>query len=288
MTDSSKDDSSAQNPDLAVSPDMLKDFASEQCLLKECISEQNTQSWQRLRRAATSSSPWTNPVYADWSVLRYVGGLDLSCPKDDQKRACAALVVTELPSLKVVYKDFITDRVNVPYVPGYLGAREYPLMGRVLERMRKQCPEQFKPQVLLVDGNGILHPRGCGSACHVGVKEKMPCVGVAKNFYRLPKWEASFEDNIRAVRLSKNSGKPVYVSVGSNIDLDTAVWVVKLCSKYRIPEPIRQADLYSRRIIASGGTILGDGTDCGGGVTDLPSCVGEPEEPNHKDTIHRY
>ncbi|OQV14536.1 putative Endonuclease V [Hypsibius exemplaris] len=251
-------------PDPSNSDD-LQEMRQEQNLLRQCISTCNTRLWQTTRQAASD----LNSKEPEWAILRFIGGVDLSCHKDDQTKACAALVVLRLPDLEVVYKDFIVDDVTVPYIPGFLGAREYPLISRLLDRIRDKSPELF-PQVLLVDGNGILHPRGCGSACYVGVKEKVPCIGVAKTFFHLPGWSDTFEDDLRktlishgdsadmvhdgrvvgkALIASKKSTNPVFVSVGHGIDLETAVWVVLLCSKYRVSEPVRQADQLSRQII---------------------------------------
>ncbi|NWJ12072.1 ENDOV Endonuclease, partial [Crypturellus undulatus] len=119
-------------------------------------------------------------------------------------------------------------------------------------------------QVLLVDGNGLLHPRGFGVACHLGVLTDLPCIGVAKNLLHvdgLAKDELHREQ-IRSLQMegdtfpltgtsgnvlgmvswgrSLSSSRPLYVSVGHRVSLETAVCLVKSCCRYRIPEPIRQ------------------------------------------------
>ncbi|WOL01464.1 endonuclease V isoform X5 [Canna indica] len=80
--------------------------------------------------------------------------------------------------------------------------------------------------LLMVDGNGLLHPRGLGLACHLGILANLPTIGIGKN----------------AMRSSLGSSKPIYVSIGHRLSLDStvAVVVVKACCKYRIPEPIRK------------------------------------------------
>ncbi|KAK2192786.1 hypothetical protein NP493_23g07039 [Ridgeia piscesae] len=126
--------------------------------------------------------------------------------------------------------------------------------------------------VVLVDGNGVLHPRYFGLACHLGVKQGIPTVGVAKNLFQIDGLErneahqAQIEDLQRAgdtfylygasgrtlgmaLKTCEKATKPVYVSVGHQVSLDTAVWIATTCSLYRVPEPVRQADLRSREFV---------------------------------------
>uniref|UniRef100_A0A8C9F3A3 Endonuclease V n=1 Tax=Pavo cristatus TaxID=9049 RepID=A0A8C9F3A3_PAVCR len=70
--------------------------------------------------------------------------------------------------------------VSAPYVAGFLAFREVPFMVEAVQRLQREQPD-LRPQVLLVDGNGLLHQRGFGVACHLGVLTDLPCVGVAKN-----------------------------------------------------------------------------------------------------------
>uniref|UniRef100_A0A0E0LED3 peptidylprolyl isomerase n=1 Tax=Oryza punctata TaxID=4537 RepID=A0A0E0LED3_ORYPU len=140
--------------------------------------------------------------------LKYIGGVDISFSKEDPSTACAALVVLDAGTLEVVHEEFDVVRLQVPYIPGFLAFRE----------------------VLMVDGNGLLHPRGFGLACHLGVLAGLPTIGVGKN----------------AMRSCPGSSKPIYISVGHRISLDSAIGIVKFCSNYRIPEPIRQADIRSK------------------------------------------
>nr|CCA17634.1 conserved hypothetical protein [Albugo laibachii Nc14] len=122
--------------------------------------------------------------------------------------------------------------------------------------------------VLLVDGNGMLHPRGFGIACHLGVELEIPTIGVAKSFFHvdgltktrvIQRMRKQGEDVFLlqgdsgrtwgAACCFKNTTNPIYVSVGHRISLKTSIEIVKVCSLYREPEPIRQADLGSRREI---------------------------------------
>ncbi|XP_022997458.1 endonuclease V isoform X2 [Cucurbita maxima] len=164
--------------------------------------------------------------------LKYVGGVDISFLKEDSSVACGTLVVLNLQTLQVVYEDFSLVTVQVPYVPGFLAFREAPVLLELLERMKKRDPHLY-PQLLLVDGNGILHPRGFGLASHLGVLANLPTIGIGKN----------------AMRSTVDSLKPIYISIGHRVSLDTAIRIVKSTCKFRVPEPIRQADIRSREYL---------------------------------------
>ncbi|XP_010279453.1 PREDICTED: endonuclease V [Nelumbo nucifera] len=200
--------------------------------------------------------------------LKYVGGVDLSFSKDDPSVACGALVVLDLSNLNVVYDDFSVVQLKIPYIPGFLAFREVPVLLQLLEKM-KENTHPFYPQLLMVDGNGLLHPRGFGLACHLGVIANIPTIGIGKNLHnvdgltqsgvrRLLEAEQNCARDLitltghsgrvwgAAMRSTLGSYKPIFVSIGHRISLDTAIKVVKMTCKYRVPESIRQADMRSR------------------------------------------
>ncbi|KAM0006289.1 putative deoxyribonuclease V [Helianthus debilis subsp. tardiflorus] len=146
-----------------------------------------------------------------------------------------------------------------------------PVFVQLLKKMQDSS-HPFYPQ-LMIDGNGILHPRGMcfcfGSACHLRVLADLPTIGVGKNLHHVDGLTNSgvrelleAEDNFNvdfiplvgdsgntlgaALHSSKGSFKPIFVSVGHRVSLASAVEVVKRTCKYRVPEPIRQADIRSR------------------------------------------
>ncbi|KNA21022.1 hypothetical protein SOVF_047010 isoform B [Spinacia oleracea] len=201
--------------------------------------------------------------------LKYVGGVDISFLKEDPSIACGTLVVLELDSLNVVYDDFSVDMLHIPYVPGFLAFREVPILLKLLEKMKKNA-HPFYPQLLMVDGNGILHPRGFGLACHLGVMADLPTIGIGKNLHHVEglnhsevRDQLDAGDDKQSVYLYGNSGhtlgvamrstlgalKPIFLSIGHRISLTTAMKVVKMTCNYRVPEPIRQADLRSREYL---------------------------------------
>ncbi|XP_057956230.1 uncharacterized protein LOC131149627 isoform X2 [Malania oleifera] len=214
-------------------------------------------------RLPTALSPaMAAPVKAGEEYLKYVGGVDVSYSKDDPSVACAALVVLDLQTLEVVYVDYSVSDLRVPYVPGFLAFREAPILLELLEKMKSDA-HPYYPQLLMVDGNGLLHPRGFGLACHLGVLANLPTIGIGKNLHHvdgLTKYgvrqlleakESCSEDIViltgntgqtfgAAMRLAEGSLKPIFVSIGHRISLSTAITVVKVACKYRVPEPIRQ------------------------------------------------
>ncbi|NXN97352.1 ENDOV Endonuclease, partial [Rhinopomastus cyanomelas] len=219
----------------------------EQSRLKASVVERDTEEWQR------------DPGFAG---LERVGGVDLSYGKGDDGNACASLVVLSYPALEVLYEDCRMVAVSAPYVAGFLAFREVPFLVEAVQRLQQEKPE-LEPQVLLVDGNGLLHHRGFGVACHLGVLTDLPCIGVAKNLLHVDGLarDELHREQVRslqrvgdsfpltgtsgrvlgmALRSHHKSSRPLYVSVGHRVCLETAVRLVQSCCRYRIPEPIRQ------------------------------------------------
>ncbi|KAI8870905.1 endonuclease V [Ramicandelaber brevisporus] len=219
--------------------------------------------------------------------LTLVGGVDISFfIGESDNRAVATLVVLSYPDLEVVYEDLSGDdaadngsgvvHLELPYIPSFLAFREVPHLIKLVDRLRQKRPD-LMPQVILVDGNGILHPRQFGLASHLGVVANVPTIGVSKNFFQMEDIEpgmtiastkSTFREAVAAKRaISKNAdtevrtygaavafGKavsnPTFVTIGHRVSLETAIAVVKAMSLHRVPEPIRQADLRSRRRVA--------------------------------------
>ncbi|XP_057570057.1 endonuclease V isoform X5 [Hippopotamus amphibius kiboko] len=228
----------------------------EQAQLKTRVVHRDTEAWQR------------DPAF---SGLQRVGGVDVSFVKGDSVSACASLVVLSYPELEVVYEDCCMVSLTAPYVSGFLAFREMPFLVEAVQRLREKEP-RLMPQVLFVDGNGVLHHRGFGVACHLGVLTDLPCIGVAKKLLQVDGLEnnALHKEKIRllkaggdsfpllggsgtilgmALKSHDHSTKPLYVSVGHKVSLEAAVRLTHGCCKFRIPEPVRQADIRSRDYI---------------------------------------
>lgn len=183
-------------------------------------------------------------------TLRLVAAADCSPAPDGRLHAC--VVLCRAPDWEVVEVARASAKPFLPYVPGLLSFREAPIVLEALRRLRGA------PDVLLVDGHGIAHPRRVGIATHVGLHIDVPTIGVGKS--RLcgehaepgtgfGDW-AALTDGGRRIGVALRTRadvKPVYVSVGNRIGLMPAARIVLACVKtFRIPEPIRQADRRSR------------------------------------------
>lgn len=187
---------------------------------------------------------------------RLVAGVDISSP-NAENIATAAVVVLHYPDLEVVEVAEARDRVKFPYVPGLLSFRESPL---ILAACEKLCNV---PDLVLVDGQGLAHPRRFGLASHVGVLLDLPTIGCAKSILcgqhgpvgEEPGSHAELIDNgevIGAALRTKPETNPVYVSVGHRISLASALqWVLKCCRGYRVPEPTRLAHLAAGGMLSS-------------------------------------
>jgi deoxyribonuclease V len=161
--------------------------------------------------------------------------------------ATGAVVVLEYPGLNLVEVSVIRGTVNFPYIPGLLSFREAPLVLRAFQAL------ETTPDLVLVDGQGIAHPRRIGLASHLGLFLDVPTIGCAKSrlcgSHEVPGIEAGEytelmdkQEIIGVVLRTKVRTKPVYVSIGHRIDLPTAVyWVRECCKGYRLPEPTRLA-----------------------------------------------
>ncbi|BBG29647.1 deoxyribonuclease V [Zymobacter palmae] len=166
----------------------------------------------------------------------------------------AVIVVMEYPSLRVVEQVLHRQPTTMPYIPGLLSFRELPA---ILEAYA--CLEH-RPDLLMVDGMGIAHPRRVGIATHLGLWLDKPSIGVGKS--RLCGRHAEVPDvkgamvplidkgeEVGRVMRSREGVKPLYISQGHRISLETACdWVRACLTRYKLPEPTRQADrLASRR-----------------------------------------
>ncbi len=185
---------------------------------------------------------------------RLVAGIDISSP-DANGVARGAVVVLSYPELSIVEIKIAQGKIIMPYIPGLLSFRESPLILDACEKLSNI------PDLVLIDGQGIAHPRRLGLASHVGLFLGLPTIGCAKSILcgqHPPLAEevgshAELLDNgeiIGAALRTKSRVRPIYVSVGHKIGLASALqWVINCCRGYRLPEPTRLAHL------AAGGTL---------------------------------
>jgi deoxyribonuclease V len=204
---------------------------------------------QRLRNLVRLQ-PLARPV----SVI---AGADISFNKFSET-VYAGIVVLSLPDLRIIESAGVRSVAKFPYVPGLLSFREIPSLLEAWEILKT------KPDVLMLDGQGIAHPRRFGIASHIGVLLDLPTVGCAKSILVGRFGELGLEAGSRSPLIhrgeqvgvalrTKSKVSPVYVSPGHLIDLDSAVdLVLRSTGKYRLPEPTRQAHLLVNRLRVEG------------------------------------
>lgn len=193
---------------------------------------------------------------------RLIAGVDVAYPQPD--RAVAAYVVVDVASGRSVWSTTLSRRVTFPYIPGYLAFRELPVLLDLLEHVKSQQP---LAELILVDGNGILHPRRAGIATHLGVATETPTIGIGKSLLcgQVNSTGMTAGDSrpvtydgriVGMVLKAKETSRPIYVSPGHKIDVADGVRIARLLFQgHRLPEPVFQADGLSRRAaveIASG------------------------------------
>jgi len=185
--------------------------------------------------------------------VRRVGAMDSSYIRK-RDLVGAVIVVMELPGFNVSEVAWEVRKAPIPYIPGYLNFREGPAYLRAFRKLR------HSPEVTLVDGNGIAHPRRMGLASYIGVILDIPTIGCAKSAF-FP-WEAPEEERgaytlyrnreeekVGFCLRSRTSVKPIFVSPGHRVSFDFAREFTLSCCRFRIPEPLRQAHLLARDLL---------------------------------------
>ena len=180
-----------------------------------------------------------------------VAGADCAFVED---RVIAVATLFRLPELRMVGSTSAVLKTAIPYVPGLLCFREGPALIAAIKKLEP------KPQVVLLDGQGIAHPRKAGVATYVGVELGLPTIGCAKS--RLTGSSSEPPDvrfahpplvcdgaTVGAVLRTKKGVKPIFISPGHRITCQDAIKVVISCTAgYRLPEPVRIADLMTKRL----------------------------------------
>ncbi|MFL6124549.1 endonuclease V [Actinophytocola sp.] len=184
---------------------------------------------------------------------RTAAGLDVAYAIGSPFLAAAAVTVS-VATGEVLESATALGEAEFPYVPGLFAFRELPTLLRALSRLT------VTPDLLLADGHGLAHPRRFGLACHLGVETGLPSIGVAKTSMgpyvapatargaRSPLLDG--DEEVGAVLRTQRNVKPVFVSIGHLVDLDTAcAQVIALTPRYRLPETTRAADHLSRQAL---------------------------------------
>jgi deoxyribonuclease V len=187
----------------------------------------------------------------DLSGVRFVAGADVSTQGN---MAYATVVVLDFPGLSPVEAQGYEAPLRFPYVPGLLSFRELPSVVGALEKIETEV------DALVLDAQGLAHPRRMGLASHLGIFLDVPTVGCAKSplvgsFEEPGREKGSATDLVHRgevvgrVLRTRDGVSPVYVSVGNGIDLGSSVeLVLACCTKYRLPETTRQAHNAANRL----------------------------------------
>lgn len=200
------------------------------------------------RDAIALQKRWSKRVITQdrFAEVTSVAGVDVGF--EDQNRITrAAIVVLSFPELQPIDSALVKQPTTYPYIPGLLSFREMPAILKAYQQL------QIQPDLLLCDGQGIAHPRRFGIACHLGVWLDVPAIGVGKTrltgTYSEPanvkgEWQPLEDrgERIGAVLRSRQGVKPIYVSPGHRISLESSVaWVMRCITRYKLPETTRQA-----------------------------------------------
>lgn len=184
--------------------------------------------------------------------VKRVAGVDFSYDRE-KKNIGACIVVLKAPEMEIIEVTEAVKKVRLPYIPGYLAFREAPAFFEAFQRTSNT------PDVILVDGNGIAHPRKMGLASFIGVIKDICTIGCAKTpFFPFvspgeQKGDFTFVKNDRNERVgmclrTRKGVKPVFVSPGHKIDFKLSKNIVLSCSRFRIPEPLRKAHTLANQI----------------------------------------
>lgn len=184
-------------------------------------------------------------------IIRTVAGADLAFDPETGT-AFAGVIVYRFPELQEIERRMARRKLRFPYVPGLLSFREGPVLEAVFARLRTE------PDLILIDGHGLAHPRLFGIACHMGVLFDKPTIGCGKSLlvgeFTEPAQRAGSAsplmlrgERVGTVLRTRDGVKPIFVTQGNRVSLESAVKLVQVCTDgYRIPRPTREADHYVR------------------------------------------
>ena len=194
--------------------------------------------------------------------ITHVGGLDIQWIEESDQAIVGAAICTYPDGAQIWADTLLCEAKPMAYKAGFLAFREVPLYQMMWIYMKTHAP--LLPDLFLVDGNGILHPRRCGSASHFGVRVGIPTIGVAKNIHQIDGLSRQIKTWMQAQGLqtyplngisgreyghayiSPKTKNPIYISPGHRVTLEDSLTIVSKLCLFREPEPLRLADRLAR------------------------------------------
>lgn len=182
-------------------------------------------------------------------AISTIAGTDISSNKNSNT-VFAGIVVLDANTLEVIDKAAVVTETNFPYIPGYLSFREVPALLQAWKKLNT------KPDVVMLDGHGVMHPRMAGVATHFGLAANVPTLGCAKKRligrFEDPAQsqdsvtELTYQGELRGYVYRSRAGiKPVFISPGTGMSFEDALSIARqTCAGYRLPEPTRLAHQY--------------------------------------------
>lgn len=193
-----------------------------------------------------------------WDSIDYIAAIDISYyNKEKIEYGVACAVLWDFKLNKIDHYAVSHDIIDFPYIPGFLGFREVPLMVKTLQKIT------IKPDLIICDGHGIIHPRKFGEATHIGYALNIPSIGIAKNpFVGKSDWKSLKRNKEEKTPILVNDDvlgyaiclvdnqKPVFISIGYRIEIELAIKIaLYLSNEHKQPEPLYLADKISRETI---------------------------------------
>ena len=180
----------------------------------------------------------------DFNDIETVAGIDVAYPDNEFHEACGACVILDYHTMQVIEESVVFSPTDFPFISTYFSYRELPIVQKLINQLR------LTPSMVLLDGNGIIHPARCGFASHAGVILDLPTIGVAKTllYGTIIDSKVIIDREQRGYAFSKKQGiRPIYVSPGHRVSLKTSVEVVKHLSSLKNPEPLRHAHQLAKK-----------------------------------------
>ncbi len=180
----------------------------------------------------------------EFEEIRYIGGCDQAFIGE---KVVSCVVVLDYTNLQVIERKYALADAPIPYIPGFRSYRESPAVVEAVTMLKQ------RPDMMIIDANGILHDRKLGMASHLGILLDIPTIGVAKKLMLGEEKDGKVivDGETRALVLkTKDKAKPIYVSPGHRVSLKTAEEIVRKCmvEKHKMPEPLHEAHKYSNKV----------------------------------------